>query len=186
LEIATDDAERGSVPGEAIGWVSREAKIQQEKAATMPTIFSTPAEMKTAVGRHLGYSDWLEITQERINKFGEATGDQHWVHVDPERARNGPFGGCIAHGFLTLSLIGMFLPQILEVRGIRTGVNYGADRLRFLEPVRVGARIRCGGELIKARDVKDGVEIMVRLTIELEGSARPACVVDKLSRYYPA
>jgi acyl dehydratase len=152
----------------------------------MPTIFNRPGELRNAVGRHLGFSDWIEITQERIDKFGEATGDQHWVHVDPERARSGPYGVCIAHGFLTLSLIGMFLPQILEVRGIRTGVNYGADRLRFLEPVKVGARVRCGGELIKARDVKDGVEITLRLTIELEGSERPACVVDKLSRYYPA
>lgn len=151
----------------------------------MATVFNTPAELKHAVGRHLGYSDWIAITQDRINKFGEATGDQHWVHVDPERAKDGPFGTCIAHGFLTLSLIGMFLPQIFEVRGIRTGVNYGADRLRFLEPVKAGSRIRCGGELVKVRDVKDGVEIMVRLTIELEGSDRPACIVDKLSRYYP-
>jgi acyl dehydratase len=151
----------------------------------MPTIFNAPAELKHAVGRHLGYSEWLEITQERITKFGEATSDQHWVHVDPERAKSGPYGVCIAQGFLTLSLIGMFLPQILEVRGIRTGVNYGADRLRFLEPVRVGARIRCGGELVRVRDVKDGVEIMIRLTIELDGRERPACVVDKLSRYYP-
>lgn len=151
----------------------------------MPTVFNTLGELKNALGRHLGYSDWLEMTQERIDKFGEATGDQHWVHVDPERAKDGPFGACIAHGFLTLSLIGMFLPQILEVRGIRFGVNYGADRLRLLEPVKVGARIRCGGELIKVRDIKDGVEIMLRLTIELEGSERPACIVDKLSRYYP-
>ncbi|MFN8625025.1 MAG: MaoC family dehydratase [Candidatus Binatia bacterium] len=152
----------------------------------MPTVFNNPGELKRAVGRHLGYSDWIEVTQERIDKFAEATGDRHWVHVDPVRAKSGPYGVCIAHGFLTVSLIGMFLPQILEVRGIRTGVNYGADRLRFPEPVRVGARLRCGGELIKARDVKDGVEIVIRLTIEVEGSARPACVVDKLSRYYPA
>lgn len=151
----------------------------------MATVFNTPAELKGAVGRHLGYSDWIEITQERIDRFGEVTGDQHWVHVDPARAQAGPFGACIAHGFLTLSLIGVFLPQIFEVRGIRTGLNYGADKLRFLEPVRAGARIRCGGELGRVKDVKDGVEVMIRLTIELEGSARPACIVDKLSRYYP-
>lgn len=151
----------------------------------MATVFNTPAELKGAVGRHLGYSDWLEITQERISKFGEVTGDEHWIHTDPERAKSGPFGACIAHGFLTLSLIGGWLPQLVEVKGIRTGVNYGADKLRFLEPVRVGARIRCGAELARVREVKDGIEIMLRLTVELEGSQRPACVMEKLTRYYP-
>lgn len=152
----------------------------------MPTVFQTPADLKGAVGRHLGYSEWLEMTQDRIDKFADATGDHAWVHVDPERAKNGPFGACIAHGFLTLSLVGMFLPQIIEVQRFRMGVNYGADKVRFLAPVKVGSKIRGGGELVKVEDVKDdGVQVTIRMTIELQGSDRPACVLDKLSRYYP-
>jgi acyl dehydratase len=123
----------------------------------MATIFENPAELKPAVGRHLGYSDWLEITQDRIDTFANATGDHQWIHVDPERAAKGPFGACIAHGYLTQSLVNLFLPQIIEVRGISMGVNYGADKLRFPAPVPVGSRIRGAAELIKAEDVKGGV-----------------------------
>ena len=104
----------------------------------MATRFETPAELLKAVGRHLGTSDWLEITQDRIDKFAEATGDHQWIHVDPERAKAGPFGACIAHGYLTQSLVNLFLPQIVEVHGISMGVNYGADRVRFPAPVPVG------------------------------------------------
>ena len=151
----------------------------------MTTVFNTPGDLKTAVGQHLGYSDWLVITQERINRFADATGDHQWIHVDPERAQSGPFGACIAHGYLTLSLVNMFLPHIVDVRGIRMGVNYGADKVRFPSPVRVGARIRGGGELIKVEDVKGGVQATIRVTVEIEGSDRPACVVDTISRYFP-
>ena len=150
----------------------------------MATVFNTPAELSSAIGRHLGYSDWLEITQERINTFADATGDHQWIHVDPERAKDGPFGACIAHGYLTMSLVNMFLPQIVEVRGIRMGVNYGADKLRFPAPVLVGARIRGGGELIKVDDVKGGVQATIRVSVEIEGKDRPACVVDTISRFY--
>lgn len=153
----------------------------------MPTIFETPAELQKAVGQHLGYSDWLEITQERIDLFADATGDHQWIHVDPERAKDGPFGACIAHGYLTQSLVNHFLPQILEVRGISMGVNYGADRLRFPAPVPVGSRIRGGGELLRAEATKDGaVQAVVRVTVEIEGGDRPGCVIDTISRYYPA
>ncbi len=153
----------------------------------MPTIFETPAELQKAVGQHLGYSDWLEITQERIDLFADATGDHQWIHVDPERAKDGPFGACIAHGYLTQSLVNHFLPQILEVRGISMGVNYGADRLRFPAPVPVGSRIRGGGELLSAETTKDGaVQAVVRVTVEIEGGDRPGCVIDTISRYYPA
>ena len=152
----------------------------------MPTVFNTPAELNTAVGKHLGHSDWLQITQERINQFADATGDHQWIHVDPERAKSGPFGACIAHGYLTLSLVNMFLPQIVEVRGIRMGVNYGCDKVRFPSPVRVGSRVRGSGELVKIEDVKDGVQATIRVTVEIEGSDRPACVVDTISRFYPA
>ena len=151
----------------------------------MATVFATPAALQNAVGRHLGYSEWLTITQERVNRFADATGDHQWIHVDPARAKNGPFGACIAHGYLTLSLVNMFLPQIVEVRGIRMGVNYGVDKVRFPAPVRVGARIRGGGELINVEEVKGGVQATIRVTVEIEGSDRPACVVDTISRFFP-
>lgn len=151
----------------------------------MGTVFENPSGLKAAVGRQLGHSEWLEVTQERINLFADATGDHQWIHVDPERAKNGPFGACIAHGYLTLSLVNLFLPQIVEVRGIRMGVNYGADRLRFPSPVRVGSRIRGRGELVQVEDLEDAIHATIRVTVEIEGSDRPACVVDTISRYYP-
>jgi acyl dehydratase len=151
----------------------------------MPTIFKTPADLKGAVGQHLGTSKWLEITQDRINLFAEATGDHQWIHVDPERAKDGPFGACIAHGYLTQSLVNMFLPEILEVQGISMGINYGADKLRFPSPVPVGSKVRGTGELISAEDVKGCVQAIVRVTVEIEGNDKPACVIDTISRYYP-
>ncbi len=151
----------------------------------MARIFKTPAELKSALGEHLGYSDWMEMTQDRIDKFADATGDQQWIHVDPERAKQGPFGACIAHGYLTLALVNQFLPQIVEVRGISMGVNYGSDRLRFPAPVPVGSRIRGGAELTQVEEVKGGVQATIRVTVEVEGHERPACVVDTISRYYP-
>jgi acyl dehydratase len=150
----------------------------------MATVFNTPADLKSAEGQHLGYSDWLEITQDRIDKFADATGDHQWIHVDPERAKDGPFGACIAHGYLTQSLVNLFLPQIVVVKGISMGVNYGADRLRFPAPVPVGSRIRAGGELTKVEDVKGGVQTTVRVTVEIEGGDRPGCVIDTISRFY--
>ena len=152
----------------------------------MATVFKSPAELKSAVGKHLGYSDWLEITQQRIDQFADATGDHQWIHVDPERAKKGPFGAPIAHGYLTLSLVSMFLPQIIEVHGIAMGINYGTEKVRFPAPVTVGSRIRAGGELVSLEDVKGGVQAVVRVTIEIEGKDKPACVVDAISRYYAA
>jgi acyl dehydratase len=152
----------------------------------MATVFNTPADLKSSEGQHLGYSDWLEITQDRIDKFADATGDHQWIHVDPERAKKGPFGACIAHGYLTMSLVNMFLPQIVVVKEISMGVNYGADKLRFPAPVPVGSRIRGGGELLKVEEVKGGgVQTTVRVTIEVEGSDRPGCVIETISRFYP-
>ena len=153
----------------------------------MPTIFATPKELLAAVGRKLGASAWLAIDQARVNQFADATGDHQWIHVDPERAESGPFGATIAHGYLTLSLVNAFLPQLLEVRGTSMGVNYGCDRVRFPSPVRVGARVRGVGELVAAEEVKGGaVQATVRVTVEIEGSERPACVVDTISRFVPA
>jgi len=151
----------------------------------MATVFANPLDLNGAVGQHLGYSDWLTITQERINQFADATGDHQWIHVDPVRAKDGPFGACIAHGYLTLSLVNLFLPQIVEVHGIRMGVNYGVDKVRFPAPVRVGARIRGGGELIRVEEVKGGVQATIRVTVEIEGGDRPGCVVDTISRFFP-
>ncbi len=152
----------------------------------MSTVFKTPADLKNAIGQQLGTSDWLEIKQDRIDKFADATGDHQWIHVDPKRAKDGPFGACIAHGYLTQALVNHFLPQIMEVQGVSMGVNYGADRLRFPAPVPVGSRIRGSAELLEAEDTKDGgIQTKVRVTVEIEGKDRPGCVIDTISRFYP-
>lgn len=153
----------------------------------MPSVFQHPRELLGAVGRDLGSSEWLEITQQRIDGFADATGDRQWIHVDPEKAKEGPFGTTIAHGYLTLALVNLFLPQILEVRGTAMGVNVGADRLRFPAPVPAGSRVRGRGELLGAEETKDGgVQVKVRVTVEVDGGERPGCVVDTLSRFFPA
>jgi acyl dehydratase len=152
----------------------------------MARIFQTPHELKAAVGEQLGSSDWLEISQERIDLFADATGDHQWIHVDPEKAASGPFGATIAHGYLTLSLVNKFLPEILEVRGVAMGVNYGCDKVRFPAVVPVNSRVRGTGELISAEDVKGSVQAVVRIAVEIEGGDRPACVVDTISRFVPA
>ena len=153
----------------------------------MPTIFAAPKELLGAVGAKLGASEWLTIHQPRIDEFARATGDHQWIHVDPERAKSGPFGATIAHGYLTLSLVNSFLPQLLEVRGIAMGVNYGCEKVRFPAPVKVGSRVRGVGEVVGAEAVKGGaVQVTVRVTVEIEGSDRPACVVDTISRFVPA
>ncbi len=151
----------------------------------MTTVFAQPADLLGTEGQHLGYSEWLDIDQERINLFADATGDHQWFHVDPERAKDGPFGATIAHGYLTLSLANLFLPQIMEVQNISMGVNYGCEKVRFPAPVPVGSRIRGGGEVISVEEVKGGVQVVVRMTIEVEGGDRPACVIDTISRFFP-
>ena len=152
----------------------------------MTTVFSHPEELKGAIGQQLCTSDWLEIDQARINLFADATGDHQWIHVDPEKAKDGPFGACIAHGYLTLSLVNLFLPQIVDVQGIKMGVNYGCGKVRFPSPVKVNSRVRGTGEVVEVEEVKGGVQATIRVTVEIEGSDRPACVVDTISRYYPA
>ena len=151
----------------------------------MTTEFEHPAALIEAVGQHLGYSDWLVVDQQRINLFAEATGDHQWIHVDPERAAEGPFGATIAHGYLTLSLANLFLPQIMQVNNISMGVNYGAEKVRFPAAVPVGRSVRGGGEIMDAQEVKGGVQVVVRMTIEVQGSDRPGCVIDTISRFYP-
>jgi acyl dehydratase len=150
----------------------------------MQTIFESADEILAAVGQRLGESDWLQVDQRRIDLFAEATGDHQWIHVDPVRAASGPFGACIAHGYLTLSLASYFLPQIIQINNMKMGVNYGCDKIRFPAAVRVGARLRGVGELVRAETVGEGVQATIRVTVEIEGEQRPACVVDTISRYY--
>jgi acyl dehydratase len=150
-------------------------------------VFSTPHELKDCVGESLGETDWLEITQERINTFADATGDHQWIHVDVEKAKDGPFGAPIAHGYLTASLANYFLPQLLDVQGTSMGVNYGCDKIRFPSPVTVGSKIRGTGALTSVEETKDGgIQAKVTITIEIEGNDRPACVIETISRFYPA
>lgn len=151
----------------------------------MTRIFETPATLIGAEGTKLGPTDWLTIDQDRVNGFAEVTGDHQWIHVDVERAKDGPFGGTIAHGYLTMSLVNYFLPQLIEVLGFAHAVNVGADRLRFLSPVKVGSRIRGVGEIVGVEEVKGAIQSVVRVTVEIEGSDKPACVVDTISRYFP-
>ena len=152
----------------------------------MPTVFESPVDLLSAAGQSLGASEWMTIEQERIDQFADATGDRQWIHVDPKRAKDGPFGTTIAHGYLALSLVNALLPQILVVKNVSMGVNYGTDRVRFPAPVPVGSRIRAVGEVVKAEEVKgNAVQATVRVTIEIEGSERPGCVVDTISRFVP-
>jgi acyl dehydratase len=149
----------------------------------VPTVFANLDELVAGVGRHLGYSDWLEIDQNRIDRFAEATGDHQWIHVDPERAAAGPFGTTIAHGYLTLSLSNLFMPQIVEVRGISMGINYGVNKVRFPVPVPVGSRLRAGAQLTAADPIPGGVQTTIVITMETEGGDKPACVIESVSRY---
>lgn len=154
-------------------------------AAVPARIFANPRDLLGAVGEKLGPTEWMTIEQDRIDRFAEATEDRQWIHVDPARAAQGPFGKTIAHGYLTLSLANAFLPQLVEVRGFSHGVNVGTDRTRFLAPVPVGSRIRGEGEIVAVEEVKGAIQSIVRITIALEGSEKPACIVDTISRYYP-
>ncbi|MYF28958.1 MAG: MaoC family dehydratase [Gammaproteobacteria bacterium] len=137
------------------------------------------------VGARLGPTEWLVIDQARIDRFAEATDDRQWIHVDPVAAAEGPFGATIAHGYLTLSLVNRFMPDLLTVTDASMGVNYGCEKVRFPSPVRVGSRIRGKGELVSAEPAGGGLQVLVRVTVEIEGQDRPACVADTLSRFYP-
>ena len=140
--------------------------------------------LEKSVGDHLGYSEWHEITQEQVNLFADATGDHQWIHVDVERAKSGPFGAPIAHGYLTLSLAPMLLSEILVVSGVTMGVNYGLNKLRFPSPVPVGSKLRAGATLAGVEQVSGGVQVTLSVTFEIEGGAKPVCVAEILFRYY--
>jgi len=140
--------------------------------------------LKKVVGDHLGYSEWHEVTQEQVNRFAEATGDHQWIHVDVERAKAGPFGGPIAHGYLTLSLTPALLDEVLHVSGVAMGINYGLNKLRVPSPVPVGSKVRAGATVAEVEDVAGGVQVALAVTFEIEGGAKPACVAEVLFRYY--
>ncbi|MFF6947424.1 MaoC family dehydratase [Streptomyces iakyrus] len=141
-------------------------------------------ELKKLVGSDLGTSEWIEVTQERIDTFADATGDHQWIHVDPERAKDGPFGAPIAHGYLTLSLFIPLFTELLDVQGVTTKVNYGLNKVRFPSPVKVGSRIRLTAKLAEVEEVPGGVQITVEGAIEIEGATKPAAVLQSLSRFY--
>ncbi|MFF1378185.1 MaoC family dehydratase [Streptomyces sp. NPDC058308] len=150
-----------------------------------PKIFTSAEELRAGVGTHLGYSDWLEIDQKRIDLFADATGDHQWIHVDAEKAAQGPFGTTIAHGYLTLSLLPSLVPQIMRVENMKMGLNYGTDKVRFPSPVPVGSRLRATAQLTDVTPTKDGgVQVTAKVTVEREGGDKPACVAESVSRYY--
>jgi acyl dehydratase len=149
----------------------------------MTTVFATPDELLSAVGRDLGTTEWVAIEQDRIDQFAEATGDHQWIHVDPTAAADGPFGATIAHGYLTLAITNLFLPELMRVDGVSMGINYGANKVRFPQPVVVGSRIRATAIVTEAQEINGGVQVVVTITVEIEGQNKPACVVESVSRF---
>ena len=148
--------------------------------------FQTLSELAALAGQEIAVSDWLTITQEQVNQFAQATGDQQWIHVDVEKAKAGPFGGPIAHGYLTLSLIPKFFESSLHIVERRMGVNYGLNRVRFMAPVPVGSRLRARMKLLKSEPIdKGGAQMTWEIAIEREGSSKPVCVAESVARHYP-
>src|SRR6188768_2612833 len=143
----------------------------------MTTTIQGITGLKDLEGQHLGYSDYLEVTQEQVNQFAEATGDHQWIHVDPERAKKeSPFGGPIAHGYLTLSLGPVLMPQVMLTTGFKMGVNYGYNKVRFMSPVPVGAKLRLGVKILGVDDIAGGVQLTLEFAFEVEGATKPSCV----------
>ncbi len=152
----------------------------------MSTAFGHPRELLGAIGTELGAGEWIEIDQSRIDLFADATGDHQWIHVDPERAAAGPFGGPIAHGFLTLSLLPALQDGLLEVGDVAMAVNYGLDRVRFLQPVPAGSRVRASSVITNAEQTSMGVRLSQQVTVEIEGQDKPALVADAIALFVPA
>jgi acyl dehydratase len=147
------------------------------------TTFNGVDEVIAAEGDHLGYSDWMTIDQERINTFADATGDHQWIHVDPDKAKDGPFGSTIAHGYLTMSLSNAFLPSLINVENVSMGINYGVNKVRFPAPVPVDSEIRAGAELASVEEIDGGVQCIIKITMERKGADRPVCVIESVTRY---
>jgi acyl dehydratase len=148
-------------------------------------VFQRLVDLKPLVGQELATSDWICVTQEQIDRFAEATGDRQWIHVDPDRAAKGPFGATIVHGFLTLSLLPLFVANAIQIRDVRMGINYGLNRVRFIAPVPVGSELRGRIRLLKYDDLPEGgAQMTTEVTIERKGAQRPACVAEAISRRY--
>ncbi|MFA3877801.1 MaoC family dehydratase [Streptomyces sp. MMCC 100] len=150
----------------------------------MTRIFPSPAALAAAVGTHVGTSAWISVEQDRIDRFADATGDHQWIHVDAERAGSGPFGATIAHGFLTLSLIPGLVKEVYRTEGVAMAVNYGLNKVRFMHPVRVGSKVRASVDVVAADEVPGGHQVVVRVTVEIEGADKPACVAETVTRLY--
>ena len=150
----------------------------------MTTIVHSSDEFHALSGHHLGWSDWFVVDQARVNLFADATDDHQWIHVDPERAAAGPFGGPIAHGYLTLSLIPALIHQVLAVEGMKFGVNYGCNKVRFPAPVKVGSKLRLGASVGAVENVKDGVQVILEVTLTTEDADKPSCAAEVVYRYY--
>ena len=146
--------------------------------------FETLADLAACAGQEVTVTDWYTVTQEHINQFADATGDHQWIHVDVERAKAGPFATTIAHGYLTLSMLAGFFDRSVKVKGVRMGINYGLDKVRFMAPVPVGSRLRARMQLLQATPIEGGMQLAWKTTIEREGEAKPVCVAEPLSRYY--
>lgn len=147
--------------------------------------FDSVNAVLAAVGQPLGATEWMQITQERIQQFADATGDHQWIHVDPERAKNGPFGVCVAHGYLTLSLANLFLPQLVAYENLKMGINYGCEKVRFPAPVLAGSFVRGIGQVVSALPLTGGgVQVHVQITVEVQSQDKPGCVVETISRLY--
>ncbi|HMT56502.1 MAG TPA: MaoC family dehydratase [Ottowia sp.] len=150
----------------------------------MSKTFDTLAELAACVGQEVAVTDWFTVTQQHIDQFAAATGDHQWIHVDPERAKAGPFGATIAHGYLTLSMLAGFLGGVVQVRDVRMGVNYGLNKVRFMAPVPVGSRLRARQTLLGAQPLEGGMQLAWRTTVEREGADKPVCVAEPLAQYF--
>ncbi|WP_122614712.1 MaoC family dehydratase [Streptomyces sp. Tu 4128] len=148
----------------------------------MTKVFSSPAALASAAGTHVGTGEWFTVEQHRIDQFADATGDHQWIHIDPARAASGPFGTTIAHGYLTLSLLPALVKEVYRTEGVAMAVNYGLNRVRFINPVRVGSRIRASVDLISAEPVAGGCQVVSRVTVEIDGAEKPACVAETVAR----
>lgn len=149
-------------------------------------LFEKIADLQPLVGESIGTSDWLLIDQQRVNQFADATGDHQWIHVDVERAKTGPFGGTIAHGFLTLSLLPAFFATAFQIKETKSGLNYGLDKVRFIAPVRVGGRLRAKFRLMEWTAVSNGgAQLKIEMTVECEGVDKPACIAESITRLFP-
>ena len=150
----------------------------------MTAVFETPMDMLGTEGQTLGTSEWMEIDQDRVNMFADATGDHQWIHVNKEMAEQSPFGTTIAHGFLTLSLLPMLMKETYTINKVAMGINYGCNKVRFINPVKVGSRVRGISEVVSVEEAGGGIQLVVKATIEIEGEEKPACVAETVTRLF--